>query len=196
MVLASRRTASVALERLFSHGGQVWPPGFDARGMRGYLGHVRIATWSALTLVMLATACGGDEANEDAGERTPAGEGTAAPEEQPVSLDTARVERALTQNLDGVELGGVPVEIFDEPGGTPEQGELGGGQIDVRSVKCPADVPMEEGETFTCNIDGSPKGTVRVTQLDADGKRVGFEAKFSQPDVGVDTTIEGKTRVR
>jgi hypothetical protein len=98
-----------------------------------------------LMLLLLAvclgvSACGDEDSDEPAGGGTPE---TTATAEEPPTLDAGRVEAELKRNLDGVELFALPATIYPGEGGPPEQSQVGGGRLRVRSVTCPPDVRQE-----------------------------------------------------
>jgi len=115
--------------------------------------------------------------------------------EAPPTLSSARVEAALKKSLDGTELLALPATLYPEGGGPAQETEVGGGRLNVRSVTCPEDVHLEEGGTFTCEVNaGKQDGSARVTQLDSSGKRLRYRATFESS--GVETTVRGRARVK
>jgi hypothetical protein len=166
----------------------------------GYVDCMRFASMLVVSICLGLAACGDDDSaapDETAatGEEATAPDETAATEEEATTLDAAQVESALTKALDGVELIGAPVTFFPEEGGAPEEQQLGGGRLEIRSVKCPEGEPVEQGGEFTCQIEGNQDGSVRVTQLDSSGSRASYKAKFDLEQLGVETTVEGKTKL-
>jgi hypothetical protein len=161
----------------------------------GYVGIVRSASIVLVSVCLGLAACGDDDSapSETAatGEEAPATGTAATGEDEASTLDPARVESALTKTLDGVELVSGPDTFLPLGGGAPEQV----GPLDIRSVTCPEDVPLEEGGEFSCEIDGSQDGSVDVTQLDSSGDRASYKAVFDLEQLGIKTTIEGKTEL-
>ena len=158
---------------------------------------MRLASVVVVSVCLGLAACGDDDSaapDETAAteEQAPGAE-TAATEQEAATLDAAGVESALTKALDGVELIGAPVTFFPEGGGAPEEQQLGGGRLEIRSVTCPEGVPVEKGGEFSCEIEGNQDGSVDVTQLDGSGERASYKAVFDLEQLGVKTTIEGKT---
>lgn len=141
-----------------------------------------------VSVLLVLAGCGEEEA--------PTAEETADTGEEVATLDAAQVESALTKSLDGTELLGAPTTFLPQGGGAPEEGQVGGGRLEVRSVTCPEDIPVERGGEFTCEIDGNQDGSVRLTQLDSSGEKASFKAKFDFQQLGVETTIEGKTKLK
>jgi hypothetical protein len=160
----------------------------------------RAAAASALVVgaCLGATGCGEDDSGSERDEGSqPA---APAPEERP-TVDAARVEAALKKELNGIELFALPVPVYPPGGGAPQQTEVGGGRLKLRSVTCPPDVPLERGGTFTCELDGGDSdGSVELTQLNRQASSLRYKASIegSGAGDGVSTTTElkGKLRVR
>jgi len=149
-----------------------------------------------LAVCLGVSACGDEDSDEPAGGGTPE---TTATAEEPPTLDAGRVEAELKRNLDGVELFALPATIYPDEGGPPEQSQVGGGRLRVRSVTCPPDVRQEKGGTFTCEVDarGGASGTVRLTQLNGSGTRLRFKASIeSEAEAGLPVQTELKGRIR
>ena len=151
--------------------------------------HTRMRSTVALVATAVAlvlAACGGDD-----GETTkPAAEGQATTKpEQPPTVDSAAVEKKLKQTLKGISMPAIPVPVYPPGGGPPEQSELGGGKVKVRSVSCPEDIPAEKGGAFTCEIDaGKTEATARLTQLNNSGTKLRFKTTLKSE------TAEGVTQ--
>ena len=145
------------------------------------------ATRSTVALVSVAVAlvlagCGGD--GEETAKPTAEGQTTTKPE-QPVTVDSAAVEKQLKRNLKGISMPAIPVPVYPPGGGPPEQSELGGGKIKVRSVTCPQDIRAEKGGTFVCDIDaGKTESTARLTQLNDSGTKLRFKASLKSEAAG------------
>jgi len=151
----------------------------------------------AVAVSICLAACGGDD---DSGSEPAPESGGATTQEAAPTLNTARVESALKKELDGVELSALPVPVYPPGGGPPEQSQIGGGRVDVRSVTCPADVPVERGGTFTCDVDaGDNSGSARLRQLNDSGSSLRYKATFEGSDsqgISTKTTLKGKLRVK
>lgn len=160
---------------------------------------MRFASIVVVSVCLGVAACGDDESPPDetaaTGKEATAPDETAATEGEAATLNAAQVESALTKTLDGVELIGAPVTFFPEEGGAPQEQELGGGRLEIQSVTCPEGEPVEKGGEFTCQIEGNQDGSVQVTQLDSSGSRASYKAKFDLKQLGVKTTVEGKTNL-
>lgn len=153
------------------------------------IGAAALATAVALSPV----ACGGDDEQETtapAAEEAPA----RAPE-PPATVDADAVERQLKKNLHGIEQSALPVPVYPPGGGPPEQSQIGGGKVRVRSVSCPEDIPAEKGGKFSCDIDArKTQATVNLTQLNDSGTKLRFKATLESEGSGVTTTtrLSGK----
>ncbi|HEX6117503.1 MAG TPA: hypothetical protein VFY99_10410 [Solirubrobacterales bacterium] len=151
----------------------------------------------AATGALALSACGGNDDSDEsdtAADTGTASEAAPAPEEPP-TLDTQSVEAELEQTVDGIELGGAPATIYPPGGGAPEQVEFGGGKVEVKSVICPDDVPLNTGESFDCEIDlNKGDGSAEVTELDSEGKRVEYRLNVETTSAGVstETKLNGK----
>jgi hypothetical protein len=149
-----------------------------------------------VSLFLGFSACGDDDGDEPEASGP---QETTATSDEPPTLDAAKVESTLKRNLDGVELFALPATIYPDEGGPPEQSQVGGGRLRVRSVTCPPDVPLERGGTFTCDLDArrGASGTVRMTQLDGSGKKLRFKATIeSEAGTGIPVETELKGRIR
>ena len=144
------------------------------------------------------SACGDDE--ETAAPESARTQETAATPKAPPALDAGRVESALRKSLHGVELLAVPTTIYPQGGGAPQQSQLGGGRLKVRSVTCPAAVPLKKGGTFTCDVDaGDTGGTVRLKQLNGSGSRLSYKTSIEsdvEPGIPVETELKGQIKLK
>lgn len=144
-----------------------------------------------------ASGCGGD----DSGSEPDRGSDTGTTPEAPPTLSAARVESAVKKALDGIELFAIPTAVYPSGGGPPQQSQLGGGRLKVRSVTCPPNVPLERGGTFTCELDaGDNDGTVRLRQLKRSGSPLSYKASIEPSDAGaglpVKTELKGKIKLK
>jgi uncharacterized protein DUF4333 len=163
--------------------------GIDRRAAILGAGRAALAGALAVTVLVVAGGCGG--AGDDDGSKPPTSAQTASVPEEPPKLAAARVESALIKELDGMKQLSIPLQ--GAPGAT-----LGGGRLEVKSLSCPNDVPVEKGGTFSCKFTGRESGgsqgtvrvkggTVRVTQLDSVGERFRYKAKWA--GAGSTTTV-------
>jgi hypothetical protein len=148
------------------------------------------------------SACGDDKtaAPGTAAPETARTTETAATPRQPPTLNAARVESALRKSLHGIELPAIPTTLYPKGGGAPQQSQLGGGRLKVRSVTCPPAVPLERGGTFTCDVNARhADATVRVKQLNASGSRLSFKASIKSEVAGgipVETELKGRIKLK
>src|SRR5437667_6427497 len=77
------------------------------------------------------SACGDGKKSAPPSARAP--ETTAAPEGPP-KLAAARVESQLKKILGALSLPAVPTTLYPKGGGPPQQSQIGGGRLKVRSV--------------------------------------------------------------
>jgi hypothetical protein len=137
---------------------------------------------AATAVATVLSACGGDgeETTKPAAEEQPATRPA-----QPATVDSAAVEKQLKRNLKGISMPAIPVPVYPPGGGPPEQSQLGGGKIKVRSVTCPEDIPAEKGSAFTCDIDaGKTEATARLTELNNSGTKLRFKATLKSEVAG------------
>lgn len=169
--------------------------GRGARGPRAGLLLIGV-----LALAMPAAGCGDDDETTTEAEPLAAEETTTSQAEAAPTLDAAKVEDALAENLDGVELLGAPATVFPEQGGPGQETEIGGGTLEVKSVTCPEDVTQEKGGEFTCELDGGKQdASVELKQLDDSGSELSFKAKFESPagpNIPVETEIEAEIKLK
>ena len=150
----------------------------------------------AVAAGLALSACGGGD-NQASG---PTGTGTspAAPK-APATVDATKVEAALKRSFKGISLPAVPTMIYPKGGGPPQQSQIGGGRLKVRSVTCPEDIPARTGGKFSCDIDaGKTSATVQLTQLNSTGTKLRFRATFkSEMTAGVTgtTRLNGQIKV-
>ncbi len=145
---------------------------------------------------LVLSACGGDNNASPGPARAP--ETTAAPKKPP-TVNAARVESALLRNLRVLPLPAAPATLYPKGGGPPQQSQVGGGRLKVRSVTCPRGVPLQKGGTFSCDVAARGAGaSVRVKQLDATGHRLGYTARVKSQATGIPvvTRLHGKIKIK
>ena len=149
---------------------------------------------AATAVALMLVGCGGGD--DDEPEKPEAPTGTTAAPEAPPTVDATKVEAALKRSLRVISLPALPTTLYPRGGGPPEQQDIGGGRVKVRSVTCPEDVPIEKGEAFDCEMDaGKTTATVRVTQLDNRGKRLRYKATFESEAEGIPVTTKLSGRI-
>lgn len=152
----------------------------------------RMLALAAISATVALGSCGGDDGEEPT---EPAAQDTTPTQpEEAATVDAAAVEKQLKRNLKGISMPALPVPVYPPGGGPPDQTQLGGGKVKVRSVSCPGDIPAEKGYTFTCDVDaGKTDASVRLTELNDSGTKLRFKATLkSEIEGGVTET----TRLR
>jgi Domain of unknown function (DUF4333) len=126
------------------------------------------------------SACGGDDGGDKrSGDGAPSGEQT---------LATGKVESAVKETVTSSLSQAPPTSL------------LGGADVDekvrVRSVECPATVPIRKGQKFKCALDADPySGHVDIQQLDGDGRALSINARLKATVKGVSTRRELSTTI-
>jgi len=144
---------------------------------------------------LVLAGCGDDD--DDSAEPAKAPETAQAPPKPP-TVDDAQLESQLKKTLSVLQLPALPTMIYPRGGGPPEQSQIGGGRIKVRSVTCPPSVPLEKGRKFDCDVVVR-KATASVTlkQLNAKGTSMSYTATVeSEVTEGIPVTTKLRGRLK